>query len=143
MFAFFYEPPTRRLIVAGRWGFALWRKEDENFVNVISRGVVKSLKQPSRFIDGMAYLSVDDWADLLGVRLRYEAESGRISGLRGFRFLVGRVGENQWIYDGRTKQTASRPLLEGDVLYLGADFASVVGVDVYWEPFTRTLVVDP
>lgn len=143
VFAFFYEPPTRRLIVAGRWGFALWRKEDENFVNVISRGVVKSLKQPSRFIDGMAYLSVDDWADLLGVRLRYEAESGRISGLRGFRFLVGRVGENQWIYDGRTKQTASRPLLEGDVLYLGADFASVVGVDVYWEPFTRTLVVDP
>lgn len=143
VFAFHYEPRSRRLVVAGRWGFSLLRKEDANYVNVISRGAAKVLKHPPLFVDGVAYLSADDWGDLLGMRLRLEAESGRISGLRGFHVVIGRVGENQWIYDGRPRETQSRPLLRSDVLYLGADFASVAGADVIWEPYTRTLVVDP
>ena len=85
----------------------------------------------------------DDWADLLGMRIRFEPESGRISGLRGFHFLVGRVGETQWIYDGRQKETFSRPKVQGGVLYLAADFARIVGADTLWEPYTRTLVVAP
>ena len=107
------------------------------------RGAVVQLAHPPLFLDGVAYLSADDWADLLGMRIRFEPESGRISGLRGFHFLVGRVGETQWIYDGRQKETFSRPKVQGGVLYLAADFARIVGADTLWEPYTRTLVVAP
>ena len=137
------DSATGQLVVAGARGFSLLKLEDANYVRVIRRGVPVELSKPARLVDGVAYLSADDWAALLEMRIRYDAETKMISGLKGFRFLLGRVGGGEWMFGGRSTTTRSVPFIEDGVLYLGADFASVVGGDVVWEPYTRTLVVYP
>ena len=121
----------------------MFKEVDAHYVNVVTRGVAYETIRPTLFIDGMAYLSAADWEELLKIRLRFDSESKQISGLKGFHFLVGRLGETQWVYDGRPKQTAAPPIIHDGRLYLSADFAQVVGAAIVWEPFTRTLVVDP
>lgn len=137
------DPYAERLIAGGPWGFSVLKRVDAHHVNVVTRGAGFQPAHPTLYVDGVAYLSADDWAELLKMRLRFDPDSKQISGLKGFHFLVGRIGENRWIYNGRPKETSAPPLMHENRLYLSADFAEVVGVDFYWEPFTRTLVIDP
>lgn len=143
VYALARDPGSERLVVGGPWGFSVFKEVDAHYVNVVTRGVAYETIRPTLFIDGMAYLSAADWEELLKIRLRFDSESKQISGLKGFHFLVGRLGETQWVYDGRPKQTAAPPIIHDGRLYLSADFAQVVGAAIVWEPFTRTLVVDP
>lgn len=137
------DPGSGRLIVAGPWGFALLARQEAHYVRVIHRGAPVALIQPARLIDGVPYLSAEDWEALLGLRLHYHAASNTISGFRGFHFLLGRPGAQEWLYDGRTVVAESRPFVEDGVLYIGADVARIAGADTFWEPFSRTLVVYP
>lgn len=131
-----------RLLLAGPAGFSLLTLRPERYINVLKGGVIHTLKHLPIVIDGTPLLSADDWHELTGVRLRVEP-SGRITGTRGLRFLFGRVDSRDWVMNGLSRATKLPATLEEGMLFLDPDFASVIGVAVTWEPFSRTLIVDP
>src|SRR5690606_32947829 len=112
-----------------------------NYVRVLYRGAPYALRHPAVVEGGRIYLSAADWSILTGMTLRFDPGTGLVSGIRGFHFLIGNVDEGSWIYNGRPYPLEHSALLRGGQLYFDVRFAEMVGVDVTWEAFSRSLVI--
>ena len=130
------------MAVSGPWGFSRYDRREAGYVRVIRNGAVLPLAKEAVVTEASIYLSAADWEALTGMRLRFDPSSGRVTGIRGFHFLVGDVRGGDWIYNGRPLQIAHPPLVKGGDLYLPIDFAGAVGVAARWDPFARTLLVE-
>ena len=128
------------LVIAGSWGFALLRKRDPNFVRVLHHGQEVQPDHPVLARDGSLYFSAADWRRFSRALIRFDPRTGKITGLRGFRFFAGELGEATWIVDGRAVTLDAPALLHDGRLYLPVDFGRAVGIRLEWDPYSHTLV---
>lgn len=131
------------MVTAGPWGFARYDRRDARYVRVVRNGAPIELMRDAVATADSIYLSAADWEALTGIRLRFDPVAGRLTGIRGFHFLIGDVAGADWIYDGRPVRLAHPPLVVGGELYLPIQFADVLGEVARWDPFGRTLLLDP
>lgn len=131
------------MITAGPWGFTRHDRRDGQYVRVLRYGFEMSLRRSAIVTSDAIYLSSADWETLTGIRLRWDAKAGRITGIRGFHFLVGDTDGVDWIYNGRPVSLERPPLIRDGELFLPIQFAEIAGQRIVWDPFTRTLLVDP
>ncbi len=131
------------MVTAGSWGFTRHDRQGAQYVRVLRHGSTARLKHEPVVTLDTIYLSASDWEALTGARLRWDVGTGRVTGIRGFHFLVGETDGVEWIYDGRPVKLSHPPLVRSGELYLPIQFADLVDLTLLWDPFTRTLLIDP
>ncbi len=137
-----FPPVGSAGVIVSETGFALLRPRPVGYVRVVYRGREIQLKHPPLTRADTIYISADDWRHLAGVTLRWDAESGRVSGVRGFRFIVGDTRGGDWFIDGRVVDFDPAAIEHDGRLYLPIQFGQLLGARALWEPYSYTLVVD-
>lgn len=137
-----FFPSEATMVVVGERGFALLRPRPADYVRVLHRGEAFRLKHAAMTRDNTIYLSADDWRNLVGVTLRWNEQTGRVTGIRGFRFIVGDIRGGDWFIDGRLVELDARPVEHQGRLYMPVEFGKLLGARIQWEPYAFTLVVE-
>lgn len=134
--------PNHTLVVAQEQGFAFLQRRPPGYFRLLHRGREVRPQRPIQLRSETAFLSAEDWRRFFGIALRWDEKSGRVTGVRGFRFIVGQIGQSEWIVDGRSVDLKDAPFVDEGQLYVPISFGAALGLSVEWEPYSYTLILD-